>query len=201
MFEKVVGRQAEARTEHFEVDAIVLLAYFFPRHLGVADRIFDRIGQHRHTSAHTELVAAIAVLPYGMVARPRAVKVEETGTAVLVVPDQSERGPQLQEVDGLLVLHEILLGNDPTHGTCREEPVALLRGEILGAVVTGVEIDQIAVLVSIGQTPHITHIGGRDVGILPRVVGLRLVVKQQCRHRVVTERTLVAEARLYIPVA
>ena len=87
MFEEVVGCQREPRVKHLQVDTVILFAHLFPCHLVVADRSLEGVVLHAVVRA-TEPVTTSSATD-GVLSVPESLPVEETGTAVLVVTDQT----------------------------------------------------------------------------------------------------------------
>ena len=125
--------------EEAEFDTHVHLVRELPLQLLVAEEAF---GNRTGDTAGAAIVAA-----HGDV-----VLIEEAVAAHGVVTDHAVGGAELQPGDHGVVLQEGLVGGDPAHGDRREETEAVGRGELLRSVVTHVQLEEVAVVIGVGQT-------------------------------------------------
>ena len=135
-------------------------------------------------------------------------EVDETAVAAdLVIADQTPRSADLEHVHDILhAPPPRLLGNEITQSDGREETEALARREVLGTVVTGIELEEVAVVIIIGQTTGDTLVSVRK-GVLGRTgavaeqAAARLLEQEEARHIVMAERPGVVEGSLDIEPA
>ena len=168
VFLEDIAGEVQAVVEQVEVQTDIGLERGLPGNALVA-RGAQLVARHAVALAGAEVVRA------GIV--PDAVHVHEADGVALVVTDEADGGAELQEVDPLGLLHELFLGDHPAQGTGREQAVAgLARGEVLGTVVTGGEVDEVLVGIPVGGTGDPAHIAVRQPGIFRRIVVAGLVV-------------------------
>ena len=107
-----------------------------------------------------------------------------------------------------VLLDELLVRDDPSRGDCREESEPVFGFEVFGSRVSEVELQQVAVVVSVGHAPREGHValgngleylvGGRCVADRGHFrVGLH-VVEEQSADAVFAERAVVAELELSV---
>ena len=128
---------------------------------------------------------------------------EAPAAAYLVVTDLAYGGLDLEQADGIFEwLPEVLVGDYPAHGPGRKEAEAVAGSEILAAVVTEVELGEIAVGVAVGCTAGDSQALVRECGpVTFRIQGgaLAQVPKEHGSHSVLAcECALVVGGCLYV---
>ena len=194
-----IAAEVEAVVEQVEVETDIALERGFPGNAQVAGGA-ELVTRHAVVPVHAEVVGT------GFV--PDTVHIHEADGIVEVVTHLAYGGAELEEVHPVDTLHEFLLGDDPSYRSRREQTVTgLARSEVLGAVVTGTHVQQVLVLVCIGDAADPAHISaGKPLVIHFAVVFLRivitgLVVQQKAAHRMlVRELALVVDTGLEVPV-
>ncbi len=128
--------------------------------------------------------------------------VKAIAAADVSVTYQAPRSTYLHVVNYLLQrLEELLLAHVPTCRESREGAVAVAFGEGFAAVVSDVELSHIAVVPVVSDTSYNTQRTFRyQVVVAAGVIGLLLVVKQECRYGVQTKLAVPAEAGVKVPV-
>ena len=165
-----------------------------------ADRIVGPVAQAQSgigRIAGAELIGAAARVD-------RLVVDKAPVAADLVVTHDTVGGFELHQVEHVAQRsEEFLLGKHPTDGTRREEAETMAGREVFGAVVAEVTLDEIAVVVVVGDTAGDTlmAVGQCLLGVgLGRVgdVLLRLLIEEQGTDGVPAEGPGVVERRLEI---
>ena len=138
-----IEREGQPLVEELGVDTEVELAGLLPRQVRVGEHALDQVAG----------IAGLGLAEIGghAVRRLVVLQVGETVARKLVVTHQTVRCAQLEVVEPLYVPHESLLRDDPADGACREYAVALAAGEVLRAVVTDVELEEVLVPVVVGR--------------------------------------------------
>ena len=185
----------KAAAEELGLEAHVVLAGALPGDVRIAEAALDRAG-------------IIGVLPGAVVvAEPIAVLVEFPGIrqivvaaagAQLVVTDLAVGCTQFYETDYIILGEPGLEGWHPSCRNCREEAEALALGELLGAVVTHVELCHVAVGVVIGDTPHEAHDAGWHVVTVVWHGVLRCLAQKQGGEVVVSEGSRPVQTGIHI---
>ena len=192
LLEDIAG-EVETLAEEIEVETDVRLDRRLPGDALVA-RCAERIVRNAGGAlVDTEIVGT----RFG----PGAFHVHKTGRLAEVVTDLADGRTNLQVVNPRDVLHEFFLGNHPAHRSGREETVTGLAGsEVLGTVVTGAEVEQILVLVAVGQAADEADITAGQVGIVGRIIVPSLVVEEQGADRMLAgEAAAVVDTAFQIP--
>jgi hypothetical protein len=131
-------------------------------------------------------------------------KIHESDSILgLIVTNETPRCTDLEERCHLgNWLPELLLAENPSHRTCREDTEASAWRKVLRAVVTHVELCHISAGIIVSNTTHKTYVRTRYIRIrtVRIVILLRLVVKEQCINGMLIEYTGIVEAALQVPV-
>ena len=120
-------------------------------------------------------------------------EIEEAVAAYLVISDFSVRCTDFQEGEDVVFREEFLVRKNPSCRVCREEAEAFSFREVLGAVVSGIELDEISVVVRVGDTSGEADHSLGNVECETRASVLLGIVKCQGAYIVFVECPVVFE--------
>ena len=181
---EVVEVTAQQAIEECEVNAEVELVGALPGDVVVGILVLE----DTRLAGGAEVVVVHNLAP--------ALFVEEALSGVVVVTHLTVAAANLQVVEPFLgLLHELLVADYPAERHGGEEAEALAAGKVLGAVVAEVELSQVAVVESIGDTTYDTLIALGQVGLEPIVV---LVVEHHGGDVVLAELAGIVQLILHV---
>ena len=177
VFHIIVESRTQTVAEEVHIETVVLLEGLLPSHVRVIFGTF--IGTLRcravlHTEqigvCHTGITARriLGTLPKGCLVHVIGIgHKQESATTNLVVTNETPRSTKLQETDVLLDrLEERFIANDPSYRTSREGTKSLAGSEVLGTIVTKVELCHVAVVPVVGDTTYETNVCTGNIRII-----------------------------------